>query len=327
MVKKMGNEIVKNIIDTIKQYDTIIIHRHFRPDGDCIGTSFGLREVLRNSFPKKKIYSVGGEIPESLKFIGKEDIIEDSLYKDALVIVVDTAVSDRVYDERYKLGKQIIKIDHHIVTDNYGFINYVEEDASACSLLITKMCMDYPEILKINKEAARYLFTAVITDTGRFHFGVNGEVLRQTSFLVDQGIDVETIYANLYTKDKEVLKFDGWVYENFEVSENGVAYIYIDNEVKRRFNINNDEASATVGKLDSIKGSLIWVLFNEQEDEIRVRLRSRYIPVDKLANKYNGGGHENASGATVYTKDEAMKLIYDADLLLNEFKKRNEDKF
>lgn len=326
-MNKMSNEIIKNIIDTIQQYQTIIIHRHLRPDGDCIGTSLGLREVLRNSFPDKKVYSVGGEMPDFLKFLGSEDIIDDSMYKDALAIVVDTAVSDRIVDERFKLAKQIIKIDHHIVIDNYGSINYVEEEAGACSLLITKMCMEFPNILKINKEAARYLYTAFVTDTGRFSFGIDGDTLRQIGFLLDQGIDIQTIYVNLYTKEKEDLKFYGWLYDNFEVTENGVAYIYIDKDVKKKFKMSNEEASATVSKLDSIKGSLIWILFNEQDEEIRVRLRSRYIGVDKLANNYRGGGHENASGATVYSKDEAMKLISEADALLKEFKKQNGDKF
>ena len=323
----MDKKIVEQIINKIKEYDTIIIHRHIRPDGDAIGTSLGLRDVLRESFPDKKVYSCGAEIPDYLKFVGEEDVVDDSLYENALAIVVDTAVSDRVYDDRFNKAKEIIKIDHHIVIDNYGNINYVLENYGSCSQIIIEMCYENKEILKMNKSAARYLYLAMLTDTGRFKFTVDGNALRMAGFLMDFGIDVEMLYANLYTKDKDVFKFTGWVYDNFQVSENGVAYIIITKDIKKEYKISTEDASNTVNLLDSIKGSMIWLLFNEQEQEIRVRLRSRFVEVDKIANNYKGGGHANAAGATVYSFEEVERLIKDCDSLLKEYKELNKDKF
>ena len=92
----MNNEIIKNIIDTIQKYQTIIIHRHLRPDGDCIGTSLGLREVLRNSFPDKKVYSVGGNIPDFLKFIGKNVLVGHNVQFD--ISFVEKAAKDLNYE-------------------------------------------------------------------------------------------------------------------------------------------------------------------------------------------------------------------------------------
>jgi phosphoesterase RecJ-like protein len=101
------------ILNKIKQYDKIIIHGHIRPDGDCYGAQFGLKDLILSSFPKKKVYVVG-ETSEYVSFVGQVDQIPDSEYNGALSIVVDTATKDRISDQRYLLGKEVIKIDHHI---------------------------------------------------------------------------------------------------------------------------------------------------------------------------------------------------------------------
>lgn len=323
----MDKKVVKEIIKKIKQYDTIVIHRHIRPDGDCIGATLGLREVLRDSFPNKKIYSVGKDVPEYLEFLGKEDEVDDSVYQNALAIVVDSSVSDRTYDERFKNAKEIIKIDHHIPVDQFANINYVNENIGAACLLIAEMFMEFPKVFKVSSKAAQYLYLGVVTDTGRFKFGTDGDSLRITAFLLDKNVDTELLYTHLYTKEAISYKFTGWVYNNFKISENGVASIYITKDIKRELSISNEDASNTVNTLDSIKGSMIWVLFNEQDEEIRVRLRSRFVPIVDIASKYNGGGHVNAAGATVYTIEEANNLLNELDLLLKEYKEKNEDKF
>ena len=96
------------ILDKIKEFDTIIIHRHVRPDGDCIGSQMGLKQFLKDNFKDKNIYAVGDDIPEYLTRYGSNDEISEDIYNDALVIVVDTANEMRICDERYKLGKYIM---------------------------------------------------------------------------------------------------------------------------------------------------------------------------------------------------------------------------
>src|SRR5574344_970490 len=97
------------IIKKIKAYDRIIIHGHQRPDGDCYGAQFGLKDIIKNSFPEKEVYVVG-ETSDFVSFVGTPDRIEDALYEGALSIVVDTATEERISDKRYKLGKEVIKI-------------------------------------------------------------------------------------------------------------------------------------------------------------------------------------------------------------------------
>ncbi|MBO7086097.1 MAG: bifunctional oligoribonuclease/PAP phosphatase NrnA, partial [Bacilli bacterium] len=107
---------------------------------------------------------------------------------------------------------------------------------------------------------------------------------------------------------------------------NGVAYIYFkDNFGKKHGNLSKEDITSTINLLDSIKGSMIWILFSEGKESTRVRLRSRYINITELASKYNGGGHENACGSTVYNKKQVKELLRDADTLLKEFKLSHKD--
>ena len=123
------------ILQSIKEYETIIIHRHVRPDPDAYGSQGGLAEILKASFPEKTIYTVGKE-EETLHFLRRLDRITDDAYNGALVIVCDTANEARIDDSRYKLGDKLIKIDHHPNVDQYGDLLWVDTNASSTSEMI-----------------------------------------------------------------------------------------------------------------------------------------------------------------------------------------------
>lgn len=322
-------ETKQQILAKIKEFDTIIIHRHVRPDGDCMGSTLGLRDLLRNSFPHKKVYSVGEHDSPYLKFIGTEDVIADQVYQEALVIVVDTATKDRIYDARFANAKYVIKIDHHIPVDDYGDINYVRVDLPATCAIITDFYQTFQEELKLSKDGAHALYVGLTTDTGRFRYrGVTGDVMRIAGTLLDYDLDLEKIYASLYLKEGQTFVLQGFVYENFKQTPNKVSYIYFSRKTQKKYGVTPEDAAALVNSLDSIKGSMIWIAFVEQEDKsIRVRLRSRFVPVVDVASLYRGGGHANAAGATVYNKKEMDDLLHLADKTLREFKEKNKDLF
>ncbi len=126
---------IKKIIAYIKQYETIIIHRHVRPDEDAYGSQAGLAAIIKQSFPNKKVYIVGEEDP-SLNYLAKMDTVADEQFNGALVIVCDTANTERIDDQRYLLGEKIIKIDHHPNNDVYGDLQWVDTNASSASEMI-----------------------------------------------------------------------------------------------------------------------------------------------------------------------------------------------
>ena len=316
------------VLDTIKEYNKIIIFRHFRPDGDAVGSTKGLQRILQISFPNKQIVLQNCDFSDYLSFLGGEEpLYDDEFYKDALGIVIDTATKARISNQRFSLCEKLIKIDHHIPIESYGDINWVEDERCSSCELITAFYDAMKDELKIDKEAATYLYTGLVTDSGRFRFrSVSGDTMRLAGLLLDQGVDTDHLYAHLYMKEFKEFKFEGYVLNNIQITENGVAHIYIDKSVMEEYNLSYEQASACVSFMDTIKDSLIWIAFidTDKSDEIRVRIRSRFITVNTLGEKYEGGGHACACGATVHNKEQMNNLLSDADKMLGEYKSSNE---
>jgi len=323
----MNTEIKQAILDTIKAYDRIFLFRHIRMDGDCTGATKGLQAILSASFPEKEIYLLDNQTSDYLAFLGEDEKeADDEFYKGALAIVLDTATPDRISSRKFELCEKLIKIDHHLNVQPYGDICWVEEEASSCCQIITDFYDTFKDELVLTEKAALYLYTGMVTDSGRFRFrSVSGETLRLAGILLDRGIDTDTLYANLYLNEFDTLKFRAEVYHKMKITENGVAYIHVTEKMQKKYKLNPEEASAVVSALDSIKGSLIWIAFIDNGNKTtRVRLRSRFVAINSLAESYHGGGHAMACGATVYSKKEMNALIGDADKLLGEFKATNE---
>ena len=325
----MNYEIKKCIFDKIKAYDRIFLFRHVRNDGDCVGATKGFREILKSSFPEKEVYLIDAETAAYLEFMGPEDApVAESLYTDALGIVLDTASEARISNKNYKLCKELIKIDHHIPLESYGDLQWVEEDRSSCCEMIVDFYETFRDELTLNSQAATHLYTGMVTDSGRFKYsGVGGETMRCAGTLLDAGVDTDTLFARLYLEAFEYLKFKAHIYQRMQVTENGVAYIYIDKAMQEEFGLSLEQASACVGTLDSIRGCICWMVFIENgdpEQSIRVRLRSRFVHINTIAEKYRGGGHACASGATVYGQEEVQALLRDADAHVKEYKETHE---
>lgn len=323
----MNNTDIKGaILDKIKAYNKIIISRHIRPDGDATGSSKGLCEMLKLTFPEKEIYLINEDYSEYMAFLGNEDTqLEDEQYNDALIIVLDTATADRISNKKYGLAKELIKIDHHINIKPYGDLCWIEEQRSSVCEMIADFYITFGNELKLNKTAATYIYTGMVTDSGRFKYSsASGDTMRCAAAMLDFGIDTETLFAHLYLSDFSYLKFQSYALDKMRITEHGVAYLYISRKTQERLALTPEQASASVSFLDSIKGSIIWLAFIENTDSsIRVRLRSRFVTVNELAERYHGGGHANASGATVCNKKEMRALLSDADRLISTYKDNN----
>ena len=325
----MNRDIMKQILDKIKEYDRIMLFRHVRNDGDCVGATKGLKTIIKETWPNKEVYLIDADTAEYLAFMGPEDEeVADEVYESALGIVLDTASEARISNKKYKLCKELIKIDHHIPLETYGDIAWVEEHRSSCCEMIVAFYQAFADELKLSSEAATYLYTGMVTDSGRFKYdGVSGDTMRCAGTLLDVGVDTDTLFARLYLEAFEYLKFKAEIYRRMQITPNGIAYIYIDKAMQQEFNLTLEQASACVGTLDSIRGCICWMVFIENGDaegSIRVRLRSRFVHINTIAEKYRGGGHACASGATVYSEDEIQALLRDADAHVKEYKETHE---
>lgn len=326
----MSIERMQAILDKIKEYDRIMLFRHIRNDGDCVGSTKGFKELIKATWPDKEVYLIDpNEHSDFLAFLGPDDEdVADEVYAEALAIVIDTGTTKRISNQKYKLCKELIKIDHHIPMDNYGDYSWVEEEKSSACEMIAQFAYTFRDELKMTPQAAYYLYTGMVTDSGRFRFrSVSGDTMRYAGYLLDQGIDTDILYAHLYMESFDHLKFKAYVYNHMKLTENGVAYLYVSRAMQEKFGLTLESASSAISFLESIEGCLCWIAFIENGDEeksIRVRLRSRFVPVNPVAEHYRGGGHACACGATVYGRKEVRALLAEADALVKEYKETHE---
>ncbi len=312
------------LLNKIKEYQTIIIHGHIRPDGDCYGAQFGLKNIISLTFPTKKVFVVGQE-SQYLSFIGKPDQIDDKVYQNALSIVVDTATKDRISDQRYKLGKEIFKIDHHLPSEdsNYGKYNWIETEKPSASQMIAEFYDLFKQELILDYDGALPLYVGITTDTGGFRYrGVSRKTHEMAGLLLDFGVDVEFVDKKLSLISLNQVKLKGYVLSNFLETKNGFVYFILTKEIREKFNLTQEQSSAMVNNLAGIEGYPVWALFIEADDQIRVRLRSNGPEIESIARKYHGGGHEKAAGATLFNLEEINDLIKDVDDHIKRYKEK-----
>ena len=306
----------EKILDAIKQFDTIIIHRHSKPDGDALGSQIGLREIIKENFPSKTVYAVGdGSSRYGFMEGSVMDQIDDSAYNNALAIVLDTSAAALISDDRYKTAKQTARIDHHIFCEEICDIEVTDTSYESCCGLITEFALE--SNLKLSPLAAKSLYTGMVTDSGRFRYdSTNANTFRLASHLMEAGFDTNEIYAQLYADDFSFIRLRAQFVLKIQFTENNVAYIYTTKEEAATYNADTFTISrAMVGTMGDIKGVNIWVNFTETEDGVLAELRSNKYNINPIAVKYGGGGHAKASGATLKSREEAFKMLNDLNLL------------
>lgn len=326
MSKKHGLEI---ILEKIKNYPRIFIHGHSRPDGDCYGAQFGLKDIISTTWPEKEVYVVG-ETSDYVSFVGTPDIVkDDSLWEEALVIVVDTATEDRVSDQRYKLGKEIIKIDHHIQTDanKYGNYIWVEQEWPSCAQMIMYFYYKFKDQLKMTEVGAQAMYTGIVTDTGRFRFrGVDKLTHQLAGLLVEKGAEPSEIDSHLSSTTMAELRLKGYVYDNFKTTEEGFIYFLMTREVIDKFGLSDEDSAAMVNELAGIEGYPVWALIVEYPDSIRIRFRSNGPEVATIANQFGGGGHDMAAGGSLESWDDVDRLVNTVNEHIKNWKKERQAK-
>ena len=304
----------KSILDAIKAYDAIIIHRHKSPDGDALGSQVGLKHIILENFPGKTVYTVGdhagryGFMTDSVM-----DEIPDSAFENALSIILDTSGAHLISDDRYKKAKYTCRIDHHLFVEKIADMEYVDSSSESCAGLIVQMAMDNGLI--INNIAASSLYTGMATDSGRFRYdSTNGDTMRRAAFLLDQKIDISEIYRNLYASDFDQLLLRARYTLKIRFTENRVAYIITTREELQETNADIFAISrGMVGLMGDIRGVDIWANFTETDKGVLCELRSDKYNINPIAVKYGGGGHKKASGATLESIEKVKEMLHDLD--------------
>ncbi|WP_203641749.1 DHH family phosphoesterase [Levilactobacillus andaensis] len=315
------------ILEEIKKYQTIIIHRHQRPDPDCIGAQLALRDILQASFPDKKVLAVGKHYP-GFDWMGQADQdVADEVYHGALVIVVDTANQPRVDDERWSTGAAVIKIDHHPNDDAFGDLQWVLDQASSTSEIIYDWFAKNESELKMPDDAARLLYAGIIGDTGRFMYpATSANTFAVASKLLGYDFSMTAVNQAEDEISPAMARLSAYVYQNLEISPSGAAYLKLTDEIVESFGLAaSDSTSAVVPLPGKITSVVAWAIFVEAKDKtFRIRLRSKGPSINELAKNHGGGGHALASGATAHDQAEIDQVIHELDELVANDKGENE---
>ena len=309
----------EQIITQIRAFDRIIIHRHTHPDGDALGSQIGLKHILLENFPEKEILMVGdgagryGFMKDSVM-----DDVPDSAYEGALAIILDTSARHLISDDRYRLAARTARLDHHIFCETIADVEVTDTSFESCCGLVTAFAVECG--LKINDLAAQSLYTGMVTDSGRFRYDSTcSQTFRMAAKLMEQKIDTNELYRNLYADDFEKMRLRASFVMKIQFTPKNVAYIYTTKEELAATGADIFSVSrGMVSTMSDIRGVDIWVNFTETDSGVLCELRSSKYNINPIAVKYGGGGHAKASGATVADRETAMAMLADLDALTGE---------
>ena len=316
--------IYKKIYNKIKKANIIVIARHVGPDPDALGSSLGLKQIIEDNFKDKKVYVIGNPAAK-FNYLGNLDKIPENLNNDeALLIVTDTPDRKRVDGVDPLNFKNSIKIDHHPFIEKTCSIEWIDDKASSACQMILELVLSTKLIL--SKKASQKLYTGIVADTNRFMFAYTSSKTFNLvgKMLEEANIDITKVYDNLYLRDYKEIKFQGYLSENITITDNGVGYIIIKDEILKQYNVDPATPGNMINNFNHINEIYVWLTATEDKDmsSYRVSVRSRGPIINETVSNHGGGGHIYASGTRLKTIEEIENLIKDLDKTVKEYKEK-----
>lgn len=318
----MKREVTKEIMERIKQANSISIISHERPDGDAIGSLLAMGLAIERLGKDVNMFSPNG-LPKIYDFLaGSEKVKKLNVPKfvaSDLCIFLDTANPERIYDDFdiKDLKGCIINIDHHVDNRLYGNLNFIDPSASATGELVYEVLLEEESL--ITKEVADALYTAIVTDSGRFSYNsTSPKTHRIVAHLLSKGADNVRINRYLYeNKPLKLIKLVGEILREAQVGFDGrVVWGVLSESKLKESGFDTLESEGFLSFLRMVEGAKIIVLFREMVDgRVRVSLRSKDedIKVRLIASQFGGGGHDMAAACTIDAGvEEAKRLIFKA---------------
>ena len=311
----MFNSKFKNILRKIKQYNTIVIARHTSPDPDAVASQIALRDAIKLTFPKKKVYAVGVSVAKFKTYGVLDKIDETTFTEDALLIALDVPNMSRIDGVDTNAFKEILKIDHHPSEEEFGECDWVDETSSSTCQMIIELLFETG--MKFDRKIAENLYMGVVSDSDRFLITyTTPKTFKLVAQLIEKSqIDFTKLYANLYERPYSEIKFHGYLSENLNITESGFAYLVITQDVLKEFNVDSATPSNMINDFSNIRGVYVWMFatYDERNELYKVNIRSKGPVINDTAALYGGGGHKYASGARIRDIEDVNKLIKSLD--------------
>ncbi len=312
---------LSQVVELVERKSRFAITSHARPDGDSLGSSLGLYWLLR-ALGKDTEVIMRDEVPAAyMKLPGAHlvqvaDAIEDKY--DAVFVI---ECSDITRPDIANLDAQfVVNIDHHSTTAHFGQINWIDSTASAVGEMIYNLCKAVG--VRVTREIAECVYTALLTDTGSFHFSNTTErTFKVASELVRTGVKPARVAEAVFNSHPwSKLELLGQVLATAQHDSTGrVAWILQTLEMQEQARATEEDSSNFVNYPMSVGEVEAVAFFKESEPNVyRVSLRSKGdTNVARVAAVFGGGGHRNAAGCTLYgdwaqVQNELVPLLQNA---------------
>lgn len=284
---------------------SVALGGHFRPDGDCVGSSMGLYLYLKEQFPEVETDIYLEPIADCYKIISNIEEIKhqvEHVKTYDLFICLDCGDVARLGFSAplFEHAKQTMCIDHHVSNEAFADINYIEPDASSTSELVYRLM----EKEKISKQSAEALYMGIAHDTGIFQYSCTApETMEAAAELLRKGINGseiidKTYYEKTYVQNQILGKA---LLESMLVLDKQVIVSCVNLKSLNFFEAKPSDLEGIVSQLRLTKGAEVAMFLYEQEPQIyKVSLRSKdRVDVSVIAKYFGGGGHAKAAGFTM----------------------------
>jgi len=302
---------LSQVVQLIEQKQRFMITSHVRPDGDGLGSGLALYWMLR-ALNKDVDVVLRDRVPPSYEVLPGSElvIVQDdvtAIYEGAFIIECSDVDRPGLPSLRNQF---VVNIDHHSTTVAFGDINWIDSTAAAVGEMIYNLCKALG--VEVTKEIAECIYTALLTDTGSFHFSNTTErTLKIASELVRRGVEPARIsQALFYSSSFAKIKLLGLVLSDIERDESGrIAWITLDRATMYQANACDEDADGIVNQALSIADVEAVAFFKElSPGAYRISLRSKgKHNVAKVAELFGGGGHRNAAGCRIQGDFEDVK--------------------
>lgn len=308
----------KRLFQLIETYDCITIYRHVSPDSDALGSQFGLKQWIVDTYPNKQVYALGFEGGSKTLHFPKSDAVSDEVIKTSLAIILDSANTARIDDERWNHASHTIRVDHHIIVEQFGDDQIIEDLFGATCEILAYMLMS--EQKTVSKQSAQYLYSGLIADTLRFSISTTTSITFQVAaFLLEAGVDIAKANEVNFSTPLRLFEYENYIRNNYKMYQDHVAYCIINKEDYERFGLDFNEAKEKVFVLSSVTEFYAWALFVEKEKDedgtplYNGSLRSKGKTINDIANRYKGGGHRYACGVKQLRSADINTLLKELD--------------
>ena len=303
---------VQQITRLVAQHENFVLTTHVNPDGDGLGSELALARALRLMGKQARIIN-HSPTPDNYRWLDPgvdilrfdADLHRDLIFNADCIFILDTNQPDRLRSlEPFVLQSAAVKIviDHHLDPNPFAGFYLIDDDATSTGELVYRLIADFKGI-SIDRDIARALYTAIMTDTGSFRYPrTDPEIHRITAHLIERGADPTELYVSVYEQwTPGRMRLLGEVLDSLTTACDGkLAYVICTRKMFNDTGTTEVETDNFTVYPMSIRGVVVGILFNELKDGVKISFRSKgTIPINELAKEFGGNGHLNAAGARI----------------------------